>query len=198
MALRLRAVVAGRADNPLVAAPLLYFHSYRKVTPEPVEFGALADPGRTGAFKFEVLRTLLARVDLLEGAEPQQAEAIRQRLDSLVQAFAGGRVGKLQLQGNNLDVQVDMGLGTPPLPFDALSSGQKEIISTLFLIWEATRDCPSVVLIDEPELHLHQEWHDDVMRMLFELAPWNQYIIATHSRRIAESGYPDRLRLIKP
>jgi predicted ATP-binding protein involved in virulence len=54
-----------------------------------------------------------------------------------------------------------------------------------------------VVLIDEPELHLHPQWHDDVIRKLWELAPWNQYIIATHSERIARSVERDRLRILR-
>jgi predicted ATPase len=133
------------------------------------------------------------------GEEPFDAPSILACLDQWVREFAGGRiVPQLQLQregGLWLSVALPSG---HMVPFDALSSGQKEIISTLFLIWQATRDCPSVVLIDEPELHLHQEWHDDFMRALFELAPHNQYIIATHSRRIAECVYPDRLRTIQP
>jgi predicted ATP-dependent endonuclease of OLD family len=68
-----------------------------------------------------------------------------------------------------------------------LSSGQKEMIATLFLIWKNTKKQPSIVLIDEPELHLNAEWHGDFVRQLYKLAPQNQYILATHSEEIFRS-----------
>jgi predicted ATPase len=128
------------------------------------------------------------------GGEVADASAVLQFLDHLVHQFSGERIApQLQLdQDGGLWLSVALSANTI-VPFDTLSSGQKEIISTLFLIWEATRDCPSVVLIDEPELHLHQEWHDDIMRALFRLNLPNQYIIATHSQRIAESVPPGRV-----
>ncbi|MBM3501281.1 MAG: ATP-binding protein, partial [Armatimonadetes bacterium] len=200
--------LAGRSDNPLVAPPVLYFHSYRKVIPLPLELADIMGPRRPGrtermsVFKFRVLRTLLAQSDLLEGAEtPDVAADVLEQLDESLMEFAGAYRRKLQSgpdDANTLDLLVAQGAEAPSMLFDALSSGQKEIISTPFLVWQATRDFPSVVLIDEPELHLHQEWHDDFMRTLFQLAPQNQYIIATHSQRIARSVERDRLRVLKP
>ncbi|MBM3475385.1 MAG: hypothetical protein FJX75_19145 [Armatimonadetes bacterium] len=196
--------MVGNDENPVVAPPVLYFHSYRKIIPLPLELADIMDarrPGRTrrlSVFKFRVLKTLLAQANLLEGTDtPETAGDVLERLDEFLVRFAGAYRRKLQggaEDANALDLQVAQGRDGPSMPFDALSSGQKEIISTLFLIWEATRDCPSVVLIDEPELHLNQAWHDDIMRMLFELAPWNQYIIATHSPEVMASVDPDRRR----
>lgn len=37
-----------------------------------------------------------------------------------------------------------------------------------------------VVLIDEPELHLHAEWQAGILPALRELAPGVQFIVATH------------------
>ncbi len=70
---------------------------------------------------------------------------------------------------------------------DGLSSGQKEVISTLFLIWSSTYKSPKVVLIDEPEMHLNMQWHINFIRKLNELAPDNQYIVATHAEGIMAS-----------
>jgi predicted ATP-binding protein involved in virulence len=78
-----------------------------------------------------------------------------------------------------------------------LSSGQKEIIATLFLIWYQTRNKPGIVLIDEPELHLNPEWHRDFIRQLGRIAPNNQYIIATHSEDIFASVDKDRRFLLQ-
>ena len=68
--------------------------------------------------------------------------------------------------------------------FDDLSSGQKEIISTLFCIWFYTRYGKSIVLIDEPELHLNMSWQLMFVQMLKKIAPNNQYIMATHSEAV--------------
>jgi predicted ATP-dependent endonuclease of OLD family len=82
------------------------------------------------------------------------------------------------------------------ITFDGLSSGQKEIISTLFLLWYHSLNLPSIVLIDEPELHLNIEWHRDFIKQVFDLAPKNQYIIATHSEDIFSSVSEDRRLLL--
>ena len=86
--------------------------------------------------------------------------------------------------------------GAPSFPFDGLSSGQKEVISTLFLIWQYTREKPGIVLIDEPELHLNAEWERPLIRELFRLAPGNQYILATHSEDIFDAVDPRRRMLL--
>jgi len=79
-----------------------------------------------------------------------------------------------------------------------LSSGQKEIISTLYLIWKYTREIHSIVLIDEPELHLNHEWHSRFIQHLYEMAPDNQYIMATHSEKVFESAPPEKRVLLEP
>jgi len=200
---RLAAVqaAANQMADPVVAPPVLYFHSYRKVPTADLDLAQLTRSGPGGAdeernvFKFTALTALLAKANLLEDVRPTEAsDRALTELDDLLAQFAGVHAEKLKIVGTRLQIRVAPNGAAVPMPFDALSSGQKEVISTLFLIWEATRDCPSVVLIDEPELHLNQAWHDDIMRMLFELAPWNQYIIATHSPEVMASVDPDRRR----
>jgi predicted ATP-binding protein involved in virulence len=82
--------------------------------------------------------------------------------------------------------------------FDGLSSGQKEIISTLFLIWRHSQEEPCIVMMDEPELHLNAEWHADFVERLQEYGPRNQYILATHSEQIFGSVDEDRRALLVP
>ncbi|MEO5366599.1 MAG: ATP-binding protein [Magnetococcus sp. WYHC-3] len=78
-------------------------------------------------------------------------------------------------------------MGGDSFAFDGLSSGQKEIISTLFLVWHYTRESPAIVMIDEPELHLNAQWHRDFVREVVRLAPNNQYLMATHSEDVFAS-----------
>jgi predicted ATPase len=83
-------------------------------------------------------------------------------LNSLIQRYCGGQIENLcPLPDNKIDIRIKPINGKESFSFDGLSSGQKEMISTLFLIWKNTKEQPSIVLIDEPELHLNAEWHGD-------------------------------------
>ena len=204
-------VLSGESTEPIACPALLYFHSYRRVSPRDPELRELGVgsantqvptiPERPqSVFKIAALRALMGNKGLLKGADPQESSQVMATLQRLHETFADADLDDQveMVRGNALQILVNGRELRAPLPFDSLSSGQKEIISTLFLIWEYTRDCPSIVLIDEPELHLNRSWHDDFIRELGKLAPQNQYIIATHSGRIAESVHQDRLRLIVP
>ncbi len=208
-------VLLGHEASPLVAPPLLYFHSYRKVLEGSVEIGdivasssstAREEPPQTSAerryrptstFKVELLRALMKRAGLFEDtAEASNGDDL-DHLNRLMLRFAGGVIDKLRpSRDNSIDLRVSPAGGGPSYSFDGLSSGQKEIISTLFLIWKHTRKAPSIVLIDEPELHLNAEWHGSLVRALCELSSDNQYILATHSEDVFASVDEDRRVLL--
>ncbi|MEI6708333.1 MAG: AAA family ATPase [Methylococcales bacterium] len=195
------------SGEPLIIPPLLHFNSYRKIQESNPELGMMADDysayrmeqmskplGRhaTGnpvsSFKLEVLRSLMGRASLFEGLKQDESESVLSQLNSLIQRYCGGEIEQLQLLlDNKVDIRIKPCNGGKSFSFDGLSSGQKEIIATLFLIWKNTQEQPSIVLIDEPELHLNAEWHGDFVRQLYKLAPQNQYILATHSEEMFRS-----------
>lgn len=74
------------------------------------------------------------------------------------------------------------------IPVDELSSGEIEALSMIgtFAMNRAGFD---LVLIDEPELHLHPAWHRAIMRVLRRAAPKAQIICATHSEHILDAVY---------
>jgi len=47
--------------------------------------------------------------------------------------------------------------------------------------------CPSIVLIDEVDLHLHPKWQLNVVRNLMDAFPQTQFILTTHSEEIIAS-----------
>jgi hypothetical protein len=205
-------LVLWHGSEPLVASPVLYLHSYREVAmrdpliEEVLDYGSGGDGKPRGSvaplsrFKLDAIEAVLGSKGAVEGLDPEASQADLDALSGLLSAFvSGARIHEQVNRGGagHSGLLVTPADGSTRLPFNFLSSGQKEIISTLFLIWEYTRDCPSVVLIDEPELHLHPQWHDDFMHELHALAPYNQYIIATHSERIAESVPPGRVLWIE-
>jgi AAA domain, putative AbiEii toxin, Type IV TA system len=71
------------------------------------------------------------------------------------------------------------------VPIDRLSSGQVALFA--FAAPLIFRDAPAdVVIIDEPEQHMHVQWQGALMRALRELSPESQIIVATHSLDILD------------
>jgi hypothetical protein len=189
------------SSEPLIIPPLLHFNSYRKVQESNPELGMMADDyprsydirrrnavSPISSFKLEILRSLMGQASLFEDTDKEQSQNILSQLNSLIQRYCGGQIEHLRpLPDNKIDIRIKPIDGKESFSFDGLSSGQKEMISTLFLIWKNTKEQPSIVLIDEPELHLNAEWHGDFVRQLHRLAPHNQYILATHSEEMFRS-----------
>lgn len=204
----------GMNSEPLVAPPVLLFHSYRKVLEGSSALGAMVDPayarrhypprryggpGPLSTFKVLLVQALMARSGLFEGMQAKgDSEAILAKLNGLITDFAGGVVDKVRPgPDGTLELRVAPVSGGSSFSFDGLSSGQKEIIATLFLIWFTTNERPGIVLVDEPELHLNAEWQRIFVHKLAELAPKNQYILATHSEEIFGSVTEDRRLMLR-
>jgi predicted ATPase len=192
------------SSEPLISPPLLHFNSYRKVQESNPELGMMSDDyprkimwerswrvntvSPVSSFKLEILRSLMGQTSLFEETDREQSQNILSQLNSLILRYCGGQIEHLRpLRDNKLEIRIKPMNGRESFSFDGLSSGQKEMIATLFLIWKNTKDQPSIVLIDEPELHLNAEWHGDFVKQLHRLAPNNQYILATHSEEMFRS-----------
>ena len=203
--------ICGFTPNPVIENTFLLFHSYRKVQEGNPEMGMMLrgrNPRRRpgmgprdefpmSAFKLQILRSLMGQANLFEFDEEEGSGETIEALNKLVETYAGGTISKLRPSPDNtIDFRVNPVRNGKSFTFDGLSSGQKEIISTLFLIWYHTRNRPSVVFIDEPELHLNAQWHRGFVKNLIGLAPQNQYIIATHSEDIMDSVSEDRRALL--
>ncbi|MEZ4253144.1 MAG: AAA family ATPase [Polyangiales bacterium] len=206
--------ILGMNSEPLLLPPILTFHSYRKVMEGNSALGAMVDPsyarrtypprrfggpGPLSIFKVVLVQALMARSGLFEGMQSKgDNEAILDKLNGLIRDFAGGTVDKLRPgPDGTLELRVAPNSGGHSFSFDGLSSGQKEIIATLFLIWFMTLERGSVVLIDEPELHLNAEWQRIFVHQLATLAPGNQYILATHSEEIFGSVTEERRLMLR-
>jgi hypothetical protein len=192
----------GISPNPLLEDSLLFFHSSRKVVEGAVEMGdALQDKDSSvfSTFKNTIFHILMARANLFEGTKDESALQSLNQLNDLLETFTGGRFDKvLPLGGARVELRITTARNTS-FSFDGLSSGQKEIVSILFMIWHMTHaQRGALVLIDEPELHMNAEWHRNFVRQLHKLAPQNQYILATHSAHIFASVDSDRRVMLEP
>lgn len=76
-----------------------------------------------------------------------------------------------------------------PLPFASLGSGEQEVVKVAFdLTWKKTRHC--VILVDEPELHLHPTLTFRLIETLKNLGDGtNQFIFFTHSADLISTYY---------
>jgi predicted ATP-dependent endonuclease of OLD family len=203
----------GFSPDPVVFPQTLYFHSYRKIkegqlrldtfaptTDIPEEgTGLLIEKEYASFFKSVVTHALIAKGNVFENIDVTESEMLLNQLNVFVKEYANGAINKLRsMKDGSMEIQISPSTGFSSFPFDGLSSGQKEIISTLFLIWDSTRRQPGVVLIDEPELHLNPEWAIKLVWILNKIAPKNQYILSTHSEDVFGSVRRDhRLLLTK-
>ena len=78
------------------------------------------------------------------------------------------------------------------VPFSDLSSGEKEVffILSFFLRHDVTN---AVIVIDEPELHLHPEFARLLVRTMQAIRPGNQIWLATHNTEIIDEAGRDRV-----
>lgn len=207
--------MTGMTNNPMINDRCLFFHSYRKVREGNPEAAMMLGDGSAryrfrgprlrsdelpmSTFKTVLLRAMMGSANLFDDihSDGSDTNKIIDTSNELVEAYADGTIRKLRPHDDNtFGFRVEPVNGGGPFAFDGLSSGQKEIISTLFLIWYSTRKTPCVVLIDEPELHLNSEWHREFINRLIKLAPNNQYIVATHSEDVMDSVEPDYRMLL--
>lgn len=211
--------VMGMTPEPVGAHGVFFIHGYRKIQEGRIELGRIVGENdslrmrRTrfapirwqeqplSTFKTSILEWQLNSANLLDYSTSKRMNNdvnALQILGELLEKYAGVKLGKIRPYGDGTMsiLVVDKDNDDVVFPIDGLSSGQKEIISTLFMIWENTRTKSTIVLIDEPELHLNAQWHKSFIADLMYYAPNNQYVIATHSEQIMDSvAYENRVML---
>lgn len=119
-------------------------------------------------------------------------EILTRLLSALAYFFPGAELDiKIQQVGNSLEDGFDVFLKYPNsdgryISLDNLSSGEIEVFSFLSSILRKNLN-DGILIIDEPELHLHASWHRVIMNALRELLPNTQIICASHSLELIES-----------
>lgn len=83
------------------------------------------------------------------------------------------------------------------IDIDELSSGEKEILNT-YIHFHQLKPKDSIILFDEPDVHLHPELERRYLRILRELAKGNQMILTTHApEMMIEAGSNALFTVIK-
>lgn len=79
---------------------------------------------------------------------------------------------------------------------ELLSAGEKQLLYMLLTVF-LMDESPAVLLMDEPELSLHIEWQERLVKSLRQLNPQCQIILTTHSPSIFVSGWEEKLTYIE-
>ena len=81
------------------------------------------------------------------------------------------------------------------ISWNLLSRGEKTLLYLFFAVYYY-KDRVKVFLLDEPEISFHVNWQKRLIKDLSELAPNNQFIVATHSPSLVMDGWlPNCLEL---
>jgi len=191
-------ILLGRSHYPLILPGIAYFHSYRKVKEGSISPNDLFKKNSNifVNFKEKIVKSYFPKMGTED--KPQEQEEQKKLFNNLLREFAEVQYKTpVETSDGTIDIPVYPIDGRPPFNFDGLSSGQKEIVSMIYLIWQYARN-NSIILIDEPELHLNSGWHRLFIHRLCKLMPDNQYIISTHSEDVFGSVDRDRRILLVP
>ena len=191
--------ICGLTPNPVITKLFLFFHSYMTIpsgstaTRDMVAHGQPNDPRSMSHFKNHVLQALLSRAGLFKESHRDALATDLLLLNELLHEYADATIEGLHPRSDGaLDISIKANSSLHSYTIDGLSSGQKQVISTLYLASHETRTAPRVVFFDEPELHLNAQWHRRFVDNVHEQAPSNQYLMATHSEDVMRSVASDR------
>ncbi len=88
--------------------------------------------------------------------------------------------------------QIEFLLGDKEITPYQLSSGEKQLLIILLTVLIQDNK-PSILFMDEPEISLHIDWQQEIIKYIRELNPNVQVIIATHSPAIIMKGWQDKV-----
>jgi predicted ATPase len=187
--------VGGFEESDLTWPTLVYFSAYRNVVPvHESEERAIVAPRdwnyqpvhsfRTEGGRWrDSLDNLLVWLKWLDDGRFETAiKLVNERVFAKTQTFIRG----IRKEPPEADVVRD----NQRLRLDALSSGEKSLVQ-IFLRLGAHMTRNTIVLLDEPEAHLHENWKFRLYKQLMVLAqdnyPGITVIVATHSTEIMET-----------
>lgn len=200
--------VSGFLPSPIIENNFIFFHGYRKTTEGGVDPEVLTTSEKyaglqrrklkiANPFKSLILRSILFEQNVLEGEDNSgMYQNSKATLNKLISKYVNSRIGKLTFNDQDGKIGIRVQRDNYTFNIDALSSGEKEVVSMMFLTGFFTKSTPSIVLIDEPELHLNTNWHKIFIQDMISSFPSNQYIIATHSSHVLNAIPDEQIHIL--
>ncbi len=131
-------------------------------------------------------------IELLTGGDPDgqrraaEVSMPKRRFQDMIDNLFSETNKKIDRKSNEIIIEQD---GDRLMPYQ-LSSGEKQMLVILLTV--LVRDGESFVLfMDEPEVSLHVEWQQQLIRLIRELNPRVQIILTTHSPAVIMDGWMD-------
>lgn len=121
------------------------------------------------------LRTIVHDIDTVE-KQIEEASAPRERLKHLIQTM----FSRKEVRFGEKSIEVETPKHTT-IELSALSSGEKQLLRILI---EALIASENTIFIDEPELSMHVDWQQRLIKSMTQLNPRAQIVLATHSPEI--------------
>ena len=72
--------------------------------------------------------------------------------------------------------------GNQQIGYEHLSMGEKQILLLMLMVGN-TKQEPCIFFMDEPDLSMHIDWKEILVKELHELNPNMQIILSTHAKR---------------
>ena len=142
----------------------------------------------------------IATLALASRRQGQSSLDLTQFEDPLIRfkdAFARLMPGKRMLEVNEQSQNIQYQQNGQTLEFSHLSSGEREVVTVVFdFLLRSGKQL--IVLIDEPELHLHPELSYRLLRTLQDVGERNQFVFCTHSPEIITAALEQTVVFVTP
>lgn len=133
-------------------------------------------------------------LDLEAGSASESDRPVDEYGAILSRVFPGYRF--VESEGDSpADLYVQLPSGTK-IPFSELSSGEKEVFF-LLSFYQRHDVNEAVIIIDEPELHLHPSLARVLLKTMQELKPFNQVWLATQSSEVIDHAGRDKVFFVR-
>ena len=130
---------------------------------------------------------------------PEESARISQRIELLfkeIDSYFTESAKHITIERDSNMLVFKEGADERTITLSMLSAGEKQlllILLTVFLMDEK----PAVLLMDEPEVSLHIEWQERLIKSLRKLNKNCQLIVTTHSPSIFASGWENHITYIE-
>lgn len=131
-------------------------------------------------------------IDLLtEGTAESQQRASqvsqpKKKFQDMIDSLFSETGKKIDRKSNEIIIEQD---GDRLLPYQ-LSSGEKQMLVILLTVLVQDEQ-PCALFMDEPEISLHIEWQQQLIKFIRDLNPHVQIILTTHSPAVIMNGWMD-------
>jgi predicted ATPase len=105
----------------------------------------------------------------------------------------------IEIDATTLNILVkDQGLHMP-VPLKRRSTGFRWYVAFAWRFTHATQGefKGTVILLEEPGIHLHPAAQADLLRLFEDLSEHNQLIYTTHLPSLVDPGFPERIRIVE-